>query len=684
MRMRLKRHIGPLTDLFLEGLRVWQLLPLFGLVAIWPMSCMAQFEADSLAKQDSLTQINTSAARLGINTFAFKSYAGTGTILNGRNSGSATILSDHIYNTAQEGNNKFVTADIFGSLRYAHSLSRSLKWVNYLHILDYGANRNRISWVGTGLQFNKQLHAQQSVGIRAIGELIADKRADITNYGPGYEVAGQYNLVTDSGLVVVTGGRFWQGNISPRQQQAYLGYAMLSKAFGEEAFSQLGVSYRGRQVQDYLTQGDGMNIQSIMSDTLTANLRVIYALSDRWSFRSANQLTLPNRTFDYRTYTSSTLRQSSFYKQMEWDLKQSLQYQNSWVMAEERFEYYYRDRYYGVDNNLGLPQTELERVLALERVKDITEVSQAWYSSIRLTPGSGHTISLSSVAQLLRVDTRSNDNNQDRDEVLYSGEASYRRQWAGNFQTDVKVSGSYRHLVYITAEQSVENFKERILRLEPSFVWAPGRFSLTGNYSLFVTYHVRDFETEQGKNRSNRILLGNIKSQYRISTKYMATLDVLRRENRLGQLNWSRFTESPIDTVVIWDVTAKMQRRFRSAGGTALRLDLGYRMFRQNRASIGGLNDGGGAKLIYLDNIILQHGPVMTLAMATKSRLNLSTDFWIQTTAIYNEYRISDIPFTGASRTADELDQVQRNFFPNFNLTLSWNLNRPGAWRRPS
>ncbi len=648
---------------------------------LWPGLCMAQFEADSIALLDTISQVNSNISRLGINTYALRNYAGSGTLRLGRHQASGLILTDHVYNTAQDGANKFVTADVLTSLQYRQYWGPDWSLLAYGHVQDYGANRNRLAWMGTGVKFSKRILDGQDLSIRGVAELMADKRSDLVNGGPAYETALQYKAVLDTTAVLSIGGRIWQAFITPRQHQAYLAFGRISKEFSKQAITQLMVGYRGRKIEDYLNMGDGLNIQSIVSDTFTSELKLQYVISDRWAIRSYNSMTLPNRSFDYRTYTGPVLRQNSYYRQTDWDLKQSLFYQTDLLFVEGRVEYIYRDRAYGVKNNLGLPLTELDKVLALERVKDITEVIQAWYTNWRFAPTDKQQFTLATIAQLLRVDTRSEDNNQDRDEAFYTIEGSYRYVWNKWFRTEFKTSGSYKHLVYITASQSIENFQERILRFEPSFAWTPGRLSLTGNHSLFVTYHVRDFMTEQGKNRSNRILLSNIQTRYRFNKQYAAQVDILRRENRLGQLNWKAFSESPIDTVVIWDVTAKAQKGFVTSKGSSYRLDLGYRLFRQGRTSTAGINDGGGAKLAFVNNIVLQHGPIMTLAIETLNGFSLSTDLWIQSTAIYNDFTVSGSSFTGPSFTTEQLGQVQRNFFPNFSLSLNWNINRPRNWK---
>jgi hypothetical protein len=277
------------------------------------------------------------------------------------------------------------------------------------------------------------------------------------------------------------------------------------------------------------------------------------------------------------------------------------------------------------------------------------------------------------------VDTRSSENNQDRDEVLYAGELIYQRRWSRIFQTECKIGGTYRQLVYITPQQSSENYTERMVRFEPNFILGTKRLSWKGNYSLQATYNVRDFSTEQLKNRSNRIFLTYHSIDATLTKKWHTLFDFSRRENRLSLLNWTDFKESPLDTVVIYDCSIRFQYTKQTLNGTSLKTYAGYRYFRQTRQNEAGLNKiGEGVIAIALDNIVIQQGPRFGITWQSAFGLYLYADCWLQQNNIFYAFKETSRIYLGQSFSNQQLQQKQNLFLPYFSVMARYNLSR---WR---
>lgn len=621
------------------------------------------------AVADTSLQASSNSSRVGIFTFAFRNQlAGyVGPFQEGKHHLWVMAANDHVINTALSGN-QLVTADALFGARHRWDVLPWLSIYSGGQVFDFAANKTRLLSAGSGLETRHRL-GKQGFSVGAGLEVVSDKRLDITNVGPSYELRGVWQSFHDSTLLLMARGRISETDISPRRNRQYLGMLRVEKRFNQNAEIGLQAGLNGRRVEDYLVTGNSFNIQSIGSDTVDVRLNLRYNLLQNLYFRSNNQYLRPDRDFRYLRFEGNDLRQSTAYTQNEFRLRQELEWVLDKLLVSGRIEYNVRDRIYRVENNLNLSPIELNRALELERVKDITEASTAYFTQLRWMPNRRHVVQLNTTAQLLRVDTRSDQNNQDRDELLYLGEFSHQFFWLKNFRTDLKFAGTYRHFVYITPTQSIENFKERILRLEPGFRWQTGRFSWLGSYSLFVTYHVRDFEEEQGKNRSNRIFLTSHQLRYGFKNNYAVQADILRRENRLGRLNWERFAESPIDTVVIWDVALRAEKSFLRKWGS-MKGQLGYRVFRQGRSQTQGISVDGVLKTAFIENVVLQHGPVAFFSTELGDRFSLQADFWIQNSILFNIYRIGEEPFIGPSTTIEELERRQENFLPNFTVSF--------------
>ena len=105
--------------------------------------------------------------------------------------------------------------------------------------------------------------------------------------------------------------------------------------------------------------------------------------------------------------------------------------------------------------------------LAREQVKDVTEQTTLWQG-----------------------------NQQTRDEAQHLLRFTWAGRWAGMFRTTLGLAGEYRQMVFIRAGLSAESYVDRLLHWEPGFVWAPGKFSLRSAYHFWVSYQVRDRESE--------------------------------------------------------------------------------------------------------------------------------------------------------------------------------------------
>ena len=126
-------------------------------------------------------------------------------------------------------------------------------------------------------------------------------------------------------------------------------------------------------------------------------------------------------------------------------------------------------------------------------------------------------------------------------------------RWAATFRTTLELAGEYRQMVFIRAGLSAESYVDRLLHWEPGFVWAPGKFSLRSAHHFWVSYQVRDRESEQFRNRASRVLEQIQSLSYQLRPRLLLLTDYARRENRVGQLDWTKFRENPLDTSVTHD-----------------------------------------------------------------------------------------------------------------------------------
>jgi hypothetical protein len=149
--------------------------------------------------------------------------------------------------------------------------------------------------------------------------------------------------------------------------------------------------------------------------------------------------------------------------------------------------------------------------------------------------------------RLLRYDTPSENNNDDRDEQLINFKIRYLSEVDNNLSMGIELESRNYHYVYLKAQRSSSNNWNRILRLSPTFILDYNGFYYNPKLSINANYTTYDFE--------NTITAVNSFSFREIS--YFDTLQIkltsdLNIETRShlkyserGILYWDSFSEQP-------------------------------------------------------------------------------------------------------------------------------------------
>jgi hypothetical protein len=641
----------------------------------------------ALSGFQSRAQIQTDTAALrhenmrqGINTFSVGTAGDWRTSFSGSQKLQAQTGQYLIYNRALP-NNRFITNNLWTQLSHRVAWRNRISLLNEAWQFSFVANQTRIAQYMTRVRYHLIQEKNYQLFLQAGGGFMNDKRLANNNSGLKGEAQTEfYSLSKDSTLSMQVLGLASVSNLSPRNNQKILTFAGISKEFPGGGLLALNGGYLKSKVEDYL----GQDIQSIISDTVFSRLRIRIPLSPKLIFSSENEFQTPNRSFFYRNKESGTETRNVRYFQDEYQSLNALRILKKKLRVEFSFESRLRNRTYDILNRLNrtdpLYNQELlvyNQKLGDERIKDIREQYSTYKTDARWRISSSHSLRLNYVAQLLRVDTRSDLNNQDRDEILYAGELAHDWNFPFGFRLTNKISGSLRHLVFIEASQSSENYKDRILRWEPSLRWNYRRLSWTGQMGIWATYQVRDFEGQQDKNRSNRILLFNHQIEYRLASRWRILAELLRRENRLSQLNWEKFSESPIDTVTLYDLAVRSQYLSAQDFNGQWSVQLGYRAFWQVRKSRASLSDPSvGAKLIYLKSYFVQQGPQLKFLFRKDDRILLQGELWLQWSEQFFAYSRSDKVYLGNNYTPEQLASRDRRFLPFFSLQGTWYFTR--------
>ena len=673
------------------------LLAALAVLAVWPRAGRAQvlvgatpfgpvFSGLRPAGADTSLLLVARARRVGISTFVQTTGARGYLRLGPRQQLRYRVGTDMIFDS--RGAPPFVREDYGADVAHVFTLDAANHWQlgQQLHYDQSRANATRSGLWLARLGYQRRLRPGRATDslsqlrLTVLGGLATDRRngRDDTGLAYGFDAAALYFLNGPLAAPLAVRVLGTRAALGPRTMQRLVAEAVGEQAFLAEAplTVQGRLGYRTNRAEDYLLGA----VQRIQSDTVAVQAGATYRLNPYTTLRSDNSLLLPTRAFAYRRLSeqADTL-QDVGYRQRELDTRQELRFASPRLQTTLSFSYRERTRAYYLDNSRNLSQLRLAGALAREQVKDITEQTVLWQGTLTWLPTPRHALALLGAAQRLRVDAPSKDNQQTRDEAQHLARLTWTGRWAGAFRTTLGVAGEYRQTVFIRAGLSAENYVDHLLHWEPGFTWAPGRFSLRSNYHLWVSYQVRDLAAEQGRNRASRVLEQTQSVSYQLRPRLLLLADYVRRENRVGQLNWARFRESPLDTSVTHDFTVGARQSWAGPrGSTSLRL--GYRLLEQRnygRAAL--LTDaptGPAAKLIFLHSITRQHGPELAVEHQAPGRLNLAASVWLQWLRTFSTYDTGAGSFAGSSYTAQDLARETRRVLPYFELTAEWRVGK--------
>ncbi len=202
--------------------------------------------------------------------------------------------------------------------------------------------------------------------------------------------------------------------------------------------------------------------------------------------------------------------------------------------------------------------------------------------SLRLPLSWSDDISASARASLLRYDTPSNLNDEDRDELLITASLSSLHRISSILTLGVSLEGTLSHLVYLLSDRSANNNINRVLRLTPRVDYRPAWFFRTSNgFEVLANYTVYDFEQASSVVQSYTYRQfgwtdsTSIELTHRVGLDFYSYLKLYER----GQLNWNEFTERLENSYA--DKTFAGQVRFRPSRD--LMFAVGLRYFSQVR-----------------------------------------------------------------------------------------------------
>jgi hypothetical protein len=226
----------------------------------------------------------------------------------------------------------------------------------------------------------------------------------------------------------------------------------------------------------------------------------------------------------------------------------------------------------------------------------------------------------------LRYDTPSEENDDDRDEILSIARLSYTKNLSPFFQAFVNSEATLSHVVYLFAGRSSNNNINRVLRLAAGGYYRGANVSSLNTFEVSANYTVYDFEDLSSSLRSIsfRQFIATDSSRISLSNRFAFVLNGYIKLSEQADLNWGEFAERPSRFLQEIFAVPKFMLTYNSSW-----FGIGLRYFSLNTFKYDELTR-------IPDTKYLSYGPLVEIIYYVYGSLNLLIDSWYEFISINN------------------------------------------------
>ncbi|GAB5465162.1 MAG: hypothetical protein Kapaf2KO_05980 [Candidatus Kapaibacteriales bacterium] len=255
--------------------------------------------------------------------------------------------------------------------------------------------------------------------------------------------------------------------------------------------------------------------------------------------------------------------------------------------GEKNFNLFYESRREenSTENRFDLDLNEFESLNNQERLRDNRQTVFRMNTDLEFEIDNSSYLEASGFVSILRYDTPSEANNDDRDELTYESGLSYDTQISEYLSYNANLRLFAAHFVYIKSEFSQQNRWNRILSLKQSASYDTEIIEYKPTVELISNYTVFDFENLSGTTPSFslRQITYSDSLKLNITKNSFINSRFLYRYYERGILFWSDFAETPESSNL--ERFTSIQFRYDFLNGFEYGLGIRYYALQQDRLS---------------------------------------------------------------------------------------------------
>ena len=461
-----------------------------------------------------------------------------------------------------------------------------------------------------------------------------DNQSSERDRGISYSLAAETDRFDVGGYGMEFSGRFSQDQVHPRRSESDTLALSVHKVFFEETRNGLQARFT-RQRRDFYFPIDPLlglsldlesNIESRTENIVEVVDSLHYAVNADLSVglrgQVFNRVVGKNiRYKDLSSPTNSLLDTEIEEFRLEGEIQLTYRMGNR-LFTALRLSVGERDERHALKPVRGVDQSILADFSRQELRKDNTARRTTLAGSLAWAVSRSDTVLLSGSSGLLRYDTPSELNVDDRDELMLVFNATTIHALSPYIRLRLSAAVNLNHVVYVFAARSANNNWNRVWRLSPRIEYSPSdRLSTMNGFEVLANYTVYDFEEQVFSVRSFsfRQFAFLDSTLYRLSDRLGMFFSAYVKLYERGELTWKEFKERPVN--YFEEKTFEFQVRY--SAGVRVYVAAGVRSFSQLRFVYRGRDRER-------DHTVKSYGPTSTIAWTVGRRTQLTVNGWYE------------------------------------------------------
>lgn len=254
-----------------------------------------------------------------------------------------------------------------------------------------------------------------------------------------------------------------------------------------------------------------------------------------YSYRIQRFYNLYDPTNQY-TATERTLYEQSL------DLNFELTAQTKIFSPKIGVNYFYRNEENVINKKFDIDNITFNQLSSIEFQKNNYQTRLKVFYNFLLMPNNSNTTLISGNASLLRYDTPSEMNDDDRDEFQFISSVSTKQRFSQYYSLTLTFDIQLFHLVFLKSTRSSLNNWNRIIKLSASSDYQTNSFWWKPTFEIFSNYLVYDFESSNIQSFAFRQFVYRDSIEINLSNSLKFFYTIVYKTSERGTLFWKDFS----------------------------------------------------------------------------------------------------------------------------------------------